>query len=227
MKILVADDDPMARALLEQLLRAWGHEVTAVQDGRAALAALTSPEGPGLALLDWEMPELDGPTVCTHLRGDGGNGRPLYLILLTGRSGPGDIARGLDAGADDYVGKPFHPAELRARIQAGVRLLSVHDALQERERFQGALELAGAVCHEFNQPLQVIRGWCDLLLEEGPESGVDAHALRGITESVERLGELTRKLMGLTRYRAKEYMDGRSRIIDLAEAARPGLHAGG
>jgi signal transduction histidine kinase len=127
----------------------------------------------------------------------------------------------LNAGADDYVVKPAHPVELAARVRVGERVLALQGAIRERERFQGALEMAGAVCHEFNQPLQVVRGWTDLLLEDLADDRLDARALREISASVERLGQLTQKLMGLTRYRSKNYMAGRSRIIDLHEASRP------
>lgn len=221
MKLLIADDDPIARSVLERTLRDQGHEPLAVADGNEALATLSAPLGPGLALLDWEMPGLDGPELCARLRGGAAPEHPLYLILVTGRTNPSDIADGLNAGADDYVVKPVHPVELAARVRVGERVLALQGAVRERERFQGALEMAGAVCHEFNQPLQVVRGWTDLLLEDLADDHPDARALREIGESVERLGQLTQKLMGLTRYRSKDYMAGRSRIIDLHEASRP------
>jgi CheY-like chemotaxis protein len=221
MKILIAEDDPVTHNILEHLVAAWGHDPVTVEDGRAALAALADPLGPPLAILDWEMPELDGPSVCSSLRRPGAVPRARYLILLTGRRDPADVAAGLDAGADDYVVKPFHPVELQARIRVGVRVVELQDTLRERERFQGALEMAGAVCHEFNQPLQVVRGWTELLLEDLAPDDPDCEALRGIEASVERLGYLTQKMMGLTRYRSKPYLSGQSRIIDLNAATGP------
>ena len=97
-----------------------------VKDGPAALEALQATDRPQLALLDWMMPGLDGPEVCRTLRENGGTS---YLILLTAKTDQADIVAGLDAGADDYLVKPFDPAELHARIKAGIRILDLQTRL--------------------------------------------------------------------------------------------------
>lgn len=131
MKILVADDSDTARRPLVVLVRQLGLEVIEVSDGEAALAALLQPDGPRLALLDWEMPGLDGPEICTKVRAARQPVRA-HLILVTGRKSREDTVAGLKAGADDYIHKPPHPAELLARLQVGVRNLDLQNDLQKR-----------------------------------------------------------------------------------------------
>jgi CheY-like chemotaxis protein len=126
MRILIAEDDLVTARILEQLSRAWGYETTMVKDGPSSLEALQASGGPQLALLDWMMPGLDGPEVCRRVREAGGAN---YLILITAKDNRSDIVAGLDAGADDYLVKPFDPAELRARIKAGVRILDLQAKL--------------------------------------------------------------------------------------------------
>ena len=128
MKILVADDDAVSRMIMERMLRQIGYEVTAAENGRDAIEKLLDNDGPRLALLDWMMPELDGPQVCHQLRTMHGH-RYIYLILLTSKDSREDLVAGLDAGADDYLIKPCNPAELKARLRTGQRILRLEDTL--------------------------------------------------------------------------------------------------
>jgi diguanylate cyclase (GGDEF)-like protein len=132
MRILIADDEPVARRLLERTLQRLGHEVVAVADGTAALDALLDPAGPRLAILDWMMPGLDGLAVCRAVRGQ--QAPYVYLILLTARDGDDDIVAGLVAEADDYLTKPFDARELNARIQSGERILDLEAKLLTAEK---------------------------------------------------------------------------------------------
>jgi len=131
MKILVAEDQPDSWLLLETLLRGWGHEAVITTDGAAAWDALQREDAPPLAILDWMMPGLDGLEVCRRARGRM-NARPLYIILLTARANRQDAIDGLDAGADDFVTKPFDPADLRARLSVGVRVVGLQRELAAR-----------------------------------------------------------------------------------------------
>ena len=136
MKILVAEDDPVSRRLLEVTLSKWGYEVVICADGQAAWDVLKAPDAPQLVILDWMMPRLDGLQVCKNVRNP--DERPMepyvYIILLTAKSQKTDMVIGLEAGADDYLTKPFDAQELRMRLRAGRRILDLLDELvQARE----------------------------------------------------------------------------------------------
>jgi diguanylate cyclase (GGDEF)-like protein len=130
MKILIADDEAVSRRMLEKTLERAGYEVTAVSDGRQAAEELCRPDGPRLALLDWMMPQLDGPAVCRTVRRKRSQ-RHVYLVLLTSKSSKEDVVEGLESGADDYLTKPFDPGELKARLLTGMRVLELEDNLLE------------------------------------------------------------------------------------------------
>ena len=104
--------------------------MVAVKDGRAAAKELCDPEGPRIALLDWIMPELDGPAVCRQVRLRRGQ-RHIHLVLLTSKNSKQDVVEGLESGADDYLTKPFDPEELKARLHTGQRILQLEDSLLE------------------------------------------------------------------------------------------------
>jgi two-component system cell cycle response regulator len=136
LKILVADDEAISRRLLEKTLERAGYQVTCVADGRLAVERLSHPDGPRMALLDWVMPELDGPGVCRAIRRREEHGY-IYIVLLTSREAKVDIVTGLEAGADDYLTKPFDPDELKARLRAGERILRLEGELvQAREQMR-------------------------------------------------------------------------------------------
>ena len=129
MRILVADDDSISRMLMRRTLRQFGYEVVLAENGRIAAQILARSDGPRLALVDWIMPELDGPGLCREVRGSHRDGGYVYLVLLTSKQNNEDIVAGLNAGADDYITKPCHPAELRARLHTGCRVLSLEEEL--------------------------------------------------------------------------------------------------
>ena len=131
MRALVADDDRVARVILTRALQGWAIEPIVVADGAAAWDVIASDNAPPLAIIDWEMPGLDGPELCRRIRSSPAS-RSMYVVLLTGRDAAEDVVAGLDAGADDYLVKPFRAAELRARINAGVRVLTLQEHLAQR-----------------------------------------------------------------------------------------------
>jgi sigma-B regulation protein RsbU (phosphoserine phosphatase) len=131
MKVLIAEDDRVTGEILARTLQRWNHQTTVVSNGAQAWEHLRTAAVPTLAILDWMMPEMDGPEVCRQVRAQ----LPLanmYLLLVTAREARGDVVAGLDAGADDYIIKPFDPEELRARVAVGVRVLGLQQKLTER-----------------------------------------------------------------------------------------------
>jgi two-component system, cell cycle response regulator len=127
MNILIAEDDRVTRQVLRASLLSLGHQVVEAADGTGALEALAQPGAPNLAILDWLMPGMDGLEVCRALRQR--PGRYIYIVLLTARDAHGDMIEALDAGADDFLTKPFKLGELRARLRAGERVLALQDDL--------------------------------------------------------------------------------------------------
>ncbi len=130
-RILVADDDSVSLRVLQRMLEKWGHEVVVGKDGTEAWQILTAPEAPRLAVLDWMMPGMAGATICRRIREIPLDPSP-YLILLTARNDSADIVTGLESGANDYVTKPFHHTELRARVHVGLRVLNLQNRLAQR-----------------------------------------------------------------------------------------------
>jgi two-component system, cell cycle response regulator len=129
MKVLIADDDGVAREALAVALERLGHEVVVCEDGMQAWQALEAPDAPHLAVLDWMMPAPDGVEICRRLRER--NRRPYqYVILLTSRGRASDVTQGFEGGADDYLRKPLDPRELRARLSKAERVLLLQDEMR-------------------------------------------------------------------------------------------------
>ncbi len=147
MKILVAEDDRTSNRMLSILLQKWGHEVISTTDGAQAWKALAQPGAPQLAIFDWMMPLVDGPTLCRMARQNPAL-RSLYIILLTTLGRTEDIVAGLESGANDYVVKPFNHAELQARINVGVRMVLLQNELAATRR----------ECREAQEEVKQLRG---------------------------------------------------------------------
>jgi len=130
-KALIADDDLVAAAAVSRSMKSWGFDVTVAHDGLAAWESLNADPAPSLAVLDWEMPGLEGPELCRRIRSDAARAH-MYIVLLTARSSSIDLVAGLEAGADDYLVKPVNLAELRARIHVGVRVVTLQSRLAEK-----------------------------------------------------------------------------------------------
>jgi two-component system, NtrC family, sensor kinase len=172
MRILMAEDDPVSRLLLQSTLRKWGHDPVVTCDGREALEVLNSADSPVLAILDWMMPELDGPEICRRMRAK--TPPPsVYFILLTAKAQRQDLLAGFAAGADDYVTKPFNSQELFARVQAGIRVIELQANLarraaeletalnrlhhmQQGQKLEALGRMGSGIAHEINTPAQYI-----------------------------------------------------------------------
>jgi CheY-like chemotaxis protein len=133
MRILIAEDDPIARRVLHRTLESWGHEVRVARDGLEAWDALQAAGAPRLAILDGRMPGIDGPEVCRRARALPW-AVPPYLLLLTARDHPEEVVLGLQSGANDYLTKPFNRQELQARLNVAVQAIRLHQALLDRVR---------------------------------------------------------------------------------------------
>jgi len=128
MRILIAEDDLTSRTVLKTVLERLGHEVIVTVNGEDAWKVMTMPDPPRLVILDWMMPLLDGLEIVRRIRASSTMDTS-YIILLTARSEKTDMIKGFDAGADDYLSKPFDAGELRARVEVGRRMIEMHDRL--------------------------------------------------------------------------------------------------
>jgi phosphoserine phosphatase RsbU/P len=132
-KVLIAEDEIVSRRLLESALPRWGYDIITATDGEEAWTLLQESDAPTILVLDWLMPRLDGVEICRRIRAHP-RLSSVYIILLTSRTAVEDVVQGLEAGANDYMTKPFDAAELRARMQVGVRVVNLQTALAERVR---------------------------------------------------------------------------------------------
>ncbi|HET6419957.1 MAG TPA: diguanylate cyclase [Geobacteraceae bacterium] len=130
MRILVAEDDQVTRFILCARLAEWGYDVIAAGDGNEAWRELQAEDAPRLVILDWKMPGVDGVELCRRVRRKGGE-LYTYIILLTAQQDEGDLVTGMEAGADDYITKPFKTGELRVRLRAGRRIIELQNNLIE------------------------------------------------------------------------------------------------
>jgi two-component system cell cycle response regulator len=133
-RVLLVEDSPIYQRLISAHLRQWGFEVISLTDGLQAWNLLQQAHSPKLALMDWVMPKMDGTEVCRKLRAQGACESYVYTILLTAKDGQGDLLKAMEAGADDYLVKPFDELELKARLMVGQRILDLQqDLIAARE----------------------------------------------------------------------------------------------
>ncbi len=180
MKILIAEDEVVSRHLLQAYLQQWGHQVTAAVDGMEAWRLFQEEDFP-LVLSDWVMPQMDGLELIRHIRACP-NGAFTYIILLTARTQKQDVIEGLEAGANDFVTKPFDRGELRVRVRAGERIVELERALAAQNRAlreaQAALvqteklaslgQLAAGMAHEINNPIAYVANNLAVLRRDVP-----------------------------------------------------------
>jgi diguanylate cyclase (GGDEF)-like protein len=163
MRALIADDDRGTTAILQKTLEQFGLVIDVVHDGNAAWDALRGASDSALAIVDWEMPGIAGPELCRRIRSDAALSR-MYAILVTSRDSRHDVVAGLASGADDYIVKPFDVGELSARVQVGLRVLSLQEHLAQRiGELQGARdELARVASTDALTGLCSRRRWFEL-----------------------------------------------------------------
>lgn len=171
--ILIAEDDPVFRRLLQSRLQNWGYRVIAVADGAEAWELLQQSDPPDLLILDWMMPGIDGIELCRRIR-EMNRDSYQYVLLVTGKDGKQNVIKGLEAGADDYLTKPFDLGELRARVWTGKRILSL-----QRELIQAREDLRFQATHDALTGLRSRGSTLDLLASE-LKRGFRSHTATGI-----------------------------------------------
>ncbi len=218
--VLVVDDDPAILPLMEAILEDEPVRLQGAEGGLQALARIEGGLLPDLLILDVMMPGMGGIDVLHRLKGRA-EFEQVPVILLTARSRSEDVVAGLEAGATDYVVKPFHLAELKARVRSALRLRGLflelekaRDASVQRERLRVLVETAGGIAHALNQPLTVALLKIEALSLPPGEAPARADDLDVIRRSLEKVAAEVRKIQRLTSYRTTGYPGGID-ILDL------------
>ncbi len=223
MKVLAAEDNPIIQSMLANMLTKWGYRPVIACDGNQAWEALQQPDGPQLAILDWMMPGMNGVDICRGVRA-AGREPYVYILLLTGRTDSQDLVEGMEAGADDYLTKPFQAHELRVRLRAGRRildlqqqLLAAREALREQATHDGLTGLLnrGAILETLDKelarasreghPLSVLMVDLDRFKQVNDTYG---HAAGDavLSEAARRMREATRTYDSAGRYGGEEFL---------------------
>ncbi|HEV7590813.1 MAG TPA: response regulator [Longimicrobium sp.] len=221
--VLIAEDDPAAARILRQILQQVGYTVTVAETGTEALRMLEEQGPPDLLLLDWMLPGVSGLEIC-HLARERWDPLRLPILMVTAKTDPESVYAAFDAGASDYVAKPFRGAELRARIAAHLRTRRMAEErrrmeahLLERDRLSTLGLLTSGVAHDLNNPLAVISAHAQLLARRAPDEAT-AGQLREILEAVERCRHIAADLLGFARRHPAERAP-----VDVGEVLRATL----
>jgi sigma-B regulation protein RsbU (phosphoserine phosphatase) len=212
--VLIVDDDLDYRAVVGVVLQAGGYRVVTAEDGIQGWGMILR-EDPEVVLVDWNMPGADGINLLKRLRSDPEQ-RDRYAIMVTARSETSDIVAGMEAGADDYLTKPFENDELIARVSVGMRTRLLQRELAEHTRLSAVLEMAGSVAHEIGNPLTTARLLFQSLVADPRITGdPELHMeIEELGQQLDRIEILVRKAQSLTSVRSKPYAEKLS-IIDI------------
>ncbi|MBU0484469.1 MAG: response regulator [Proteobacteria bacterium] len=211
--ILIVDDDVFfSQEITRHIIENQGYKTICAASGEECIRKTLSSK-PDLILLDINLPEINGIEVCKKLRSEE-NLKDLPIIFVTGNTEDETLQAAFEAGGTDYISKPINRIEILARVKNALSQKIMQQNLLEKEKLTSVLELAGAVCHELNQPLHAISGYSELLLLDVDESHPRYKAIKTINDQALRMGEITAKLMKITRYETRKYLSN-TNIIDI------------
>jgi len=223
MRVLLADDDVNARTLLAAVLADLDHDVCVAADGESAWEAFQRDPAP-LVVLDINMPGLDGLEVCRRIRQHDA-GRDVFVLVVTARDGRDDLARVLEAGADDYVTRPASAENLHARLEIAKRRIAqdrvrrtAEEELARSRWLAGIGETTIALEHEINNPLSALLGHAELLMMDKSLTEEQQEQLRIIQEQAARIAQVVRRLARLKNPQSVEYLAG-ALMLDLSSRA--------
>ncbi len=230
--VLIVDDSAAKCNLIKKILEPEGYRVIEAKNEIEALARAVSEDPPDLIAMDIDTPKMDGVALCRRIRSELHLDAP-PVIFLTATADQTQLLRVFNAGATDYLVKPFLREELLARLRVHIdksmliqklhkkaaQLEGVEMERVQNQKLQGVVEMAGAVCHELNQPIQTISGFTELMMMKADDENPLTAYARKIKKQVDRIGTITGKLMRVTAYRTKPH-DATTQIIDIDEAAK-------
>jgi len=221
MNVLIADDSLLIRRLIEAAVTDRGHETISVEDGGAAWSAFER-EHPSLVILDWQMPEMDGLEVCRRIRSSPW-ARDTFVLVVTGRVEGDDVVHALDAGADDYLFKPFTPSSITARLAIAERRIAANEArwaaeeaLANAQWMAGIGQTALAIQHEVNNPLAALLGNVQLMLMDDALPADVRELGDDMLAQARRVANVVKRLSALETPKTVEYLSGAT-MLDLSE----------
>lgn len=218
MSILVVEDEPITCKIIVSILSDAGYIIRTAANGRECLESLKQLQ-PDVILMDIMMPEMDGLETCRRIKADTELDN-IPVVFVTGSTDDHTLEAAFNAGGRDYIRKPINRIELLARLRLMRDLQQTHQKRMEAEKLNGVLETAGGVCHKLNQPLQYVLGAIQIMMMDlAPESKIYPQ-LDAVREKIEHMGEITRKLAEITRYRTKAHAGGQH-ILDIDDSSGP------
>lgn len=215
--VFIVDDSPVSSKIISRMLKKNSDYYSVkIWDGPECIKKAKEVK-PDLILLDIQMPGMNGIEVCKVLRKDEQT-YDIPVIFVTASTDNETLKEAFESGGTDYVRKPVNKIELLARIKSVLIKKKLEKRLMEKEKLNGVLEMAGGICHDLNQPMQVVSGYSELLLMDMGKENSAYPYIKMIKEQTDEMGSITRKLMRITKYETKDYIEG-SRIIDIDKAA--------
>jgi CheY-like chemotaxis protein len=215
--VFIVDDSPVSSKIISRMLKKNSDYYSVkIWDGPECIKKAKEVK-PDLILLDIQMPGMNGIEVCKVLRKDEQT-YDIPVIFVTASTDNETLKEAFESGGTDYVRKPVNKIELLARIKSVLIQKKLEKRLMEKEKLNGVLEMAGGICHDLNQPMQVVSGYSELLLMDMGKENSAYPYIKMIKEQTDEMGSITRKLMRITKYETKDYIEG-SRIIDIDKAA--------
>ena len=214
--VLIVEDDPVTVEIIVSVLGKAGFRVIAAADGRSGLE-MARKHRPTIILMDVQMPGTSGIDICRQLNNDPDVGR-IPVVFVTSSTQDAVLEEAFKAGGRDFVCKPVRRVELLTRIGRLLELQKVEEKRTDYEKLKGVLETAGGVCHKLNQPLQYVLGAIQILMMDLSREDPNYTRLDAIREKIEQMGDITRKLAEITRYRTRRHAGG-ALILDIDQSA--------
>ena len=214
--ILVVDDNPVNTRLIKIIIEAAGYQTCFASNGKESIAKVNECT-PDLVLLDIDMPVMNGIDACRYLKKHQET-KEIPVIFVTANLEDNILKEAFNSGGTDYVRKPVNEIELLARIKTTLDSRKFHEERLEKEKLAGVIEMAGAICHEINQPLQSIYAYCETLTLDGKMKKQVYDYFLKIDEQIKRIAKITKQVSRIKKYESRDYLPG-SRIIDIEKAS--------
>jgi len=214
--ILVVDDDLITVKLLQKLITNKDYRAETGRNGEDCLK-MAKELSPDIILLDISMPVMDGIEACKILKEEDST-KDIPVIFITSYTDDDTLNAAFSAGGTDYIRKPVNSVELMVRIKSVLTQQKLKSELIKKEKLEGVLEMAGAICHEVRQPLQILYAYIEIIKDAAAENKLSNDDIEKIKDQLQRLNEITIKISRIRKYESFDYIEG-IKIIDIDKAS--------